>query len=139
MNETESFKLLVARRSYHQPSFWLLDSLGLSGVSVTGSRELPKGSPWATAFRWLLLPIWLVVCWVIYTLVQYLFGVDLTTEMVLHALASPFVALSAALDVVVSAFLRLPLIGQIIIVVAVALWIIARIVDNAVRRIREDK
>jgi uncharacterized membrane protein len=59
--------------------------------------------------------------------------------MVLHALASPFVALSAALDVVVSAFLRLPLIGQIIIVVAVALWIIARIVDNAVRRIREDK
>jgi hypothetical protein len=60
--------------------------------------------------------------------------------MVLHAikiaLISPFIAISAAGEAAVSAFLGLPLIAQIIIVVAVALWIIAKIVDNAVRRIR---
>jgi hypothetical protein len=96
---------------------------------------------------WLVVPIWLAVCWVIYTLVHYLFGVDLTTEMVLHALnvavASPFVAISVAVSIVwntaFSAFLGLPFIGQIIIVVFVALWIIALIVDNAVRPIRRDQ
>jgi hypothetical protein len=59
--------------------------------------------------------------------------------MVLHALnvavASPFVAISVAVSIVwntaFSAFLGLPFIGQIIIVVFVALWIIALIVDNA--------
>jgi len=60
--------------------------------------------------------------------------------MVLHAiktaLISPFIAINAAWEAAVSAFLGLPLIGQIIIVVAVALWIIAIIVDNAVQRIR---
>jgi hypothetical protein len=83
------------------------------------------------------------VCWVIYTLVHYLFGVDLTTEMFLHALktalAAPFVAIGVAWNGVVSAFLGLPFIGQIIIVVAVALCVIALIVDNAVRRIRGDQ
>jgi hypothetical protein len=54
----------------------------------------------------------------------------------LHTLlVAPFIAIGIALDIVVSAFQRMPLIGQIIIVVAIALSVIAYIVESAVRRI----
>jgi hypothetical protein len=55
---------------------------------------------WVTWLWRLILPIWIAVCWVIYTLVYHLLGVDLTTEMVLYeikiALISPFVAIGIA-------------------------------------------
>src|SRR5262245_24544267 len=78
------------------------------GRSRTLSRENQRRSLWATWLGWFFLPIWLAVCWGIYTLVQYLFGVDLTTEMVFGAfkiaLASPFVAIGVAWDAAASAF-----------------------------------
>jgi ABC-type amino acid transport system permease subunit len=106
-------------------------------------HEQQKRPLGATALGWLILPIWVAACWAVYALVRYLFGVDLTTEMVFHAfttaLASPFVAIAIAWDATVSAFRGLPLIGQIILVVMVALGVIALIVENAVRRIRGDQ
>jgi hypothetical protein len=80
----------------------------------------------------LAYPAYVAVCWLIWELVHNLFGVDLTAEIIFK---SPFIAINIVLDAVTSAFMRLPFIGQIIIVVAVALWIVALIVDNAVRRI----
>jgi type III secretory pathway component EscU len=93
----------------------------------------------------LAYPTYVAVCWLIWELAHNLFGVDLTAEIIWSAvwnsiktvLSLPFIAINIVLDAVTSAFMRLPFIGQIIIVVAVALWIVALIVDNAVRRIVE--